>query len=554
MYPSKFLGRNNSSNDDLHNLRETLFIYFFVQNPPSEATVKLQTGNTKNGVLDGTNTTNRPPFFSSTLFPPLLTLLLLLPPSSSIPPHTTDFIKKKIMQGIKRKHPTCARCKQHYEAEAASPQVPVLLPCGHAMCKQCVDELRDDSCETNIGNMLVKAIPCVHNCPLVPIEDTANPLTLHTELMHELQNTTYSTTLPLCEECEEAPCVSWCGICTTSLCGECFATIHAPKVMRKHAPIPLAERPYPVESCLMHHMPLLSFCNSCTLKVCEGCIEAEHNGDAHIVVPLDSAAKSAVERTSHQLHKVDVKRDKLRHITFEVQSVIAALQPAHDASLHIIDQEFDSLKTHLLEAINEQKEKLLSECRNMKESKLALLKGQREGVAKSLSTVMSVRGLYREVLREHPIAVLGVQRELASRMGELNAACSAIDSEVIVEAGVPVSFQSGVEEVVLGIARFGEVGLGSCPRITASRITSTGEERVPVILPNSRRPSRQSSLPTGSLPGSLPISRASTANDLNTSGNKLRRLRSLAGSRNLMKGGKTAGPSGGGAVVQPAAP
>eukprot|EP01063_Lacrimia_lanifica_P000718 TRINITY_DN10366_c2_g1_i1.p1 TRINITY_DN10366_c2_g1~~TRINITY_DN10366_c2_g1_i1.p1 ORF type:complete len:504 (+),score=156.33 TRINITY_DN10366_c2_g1_i1:95-1606(+) len=375
------------------------------------------------------------------------------------------------MDKIGRCHPACKRCAQPFSTDEESPQAPLLLPCGHSVCKQCGDESVAEATLSMVEGVQVKTMECAKGC-VNPVED-GDVLPLHAELIEEMKTSKYSGGQALCEECEEATCKHWCPTCDTSLCQACWDMVHKPRTMQRHVAVPHAERPLPVEVCEAHGNPLLHYCHSCSKKVCSQCqTEPAHEG--HTIVPLEEAASSAVERTKHQLNKLGDIRGRLRTASLAIQSRFVSLNVHAKDTEEKIETEFDRLRTELNKAIDKQQKRLLNECTALHDSKRQQLVDQRAGIAKSLSCVMQARDLYRDVIETKAELVLGIQPQLASKMGNVLASVKVVDYEPCAAPGLPVTFPTKDFEIMASnILAYGEVGNSNCPRITANRVELT---------------------------------------------------------------------------------
>eukprot|EP00662_Eupelagonemidae_sp_cell21_P033866 gene33866-29704_t len=100
--------------------------------------------------------------------------------------------------------------------------------------------------------------------------------------------------------------------------------------MRKHKPVPVADKPPPADMCPSHpRQERTMFCTSCQKKVCALCcdtrFDGRHVGEHHAVVPLEQAAQAAVDRLRAQMHKLAARRTRLSSAAQRTAATLAGL-------------------------------------------------------------------------------------------------------------------------------------------------------------------------------------------------------------------------------------
>ena len=472
------------------------------------------------------------------------------------------------MDNIPRSYPNCWRCRQDYSTEAASPQLPLLLSCGHSLCRQCVGELHaDEPSHVRVSwgaageGVSVRGVDCGKGCPATPLV-AGEELPPHAELVAEMRCAVYRASVQACEECEARASESWCATCDTSLCGACFSLVHAPKVMRRHQPVPLAERPYPVALCEEHGHPVTYFCNACQVQHCGVCKEDSHSQEGHVVVDLQAAANTAVDRTRRQLHAMSEKRDSLGMRSLSVQSALAGLSPGCEVAEAKIALAMEALREQVMSAIAEQQGRLVQQCRRVRASKSEQLHDERDSVASALSAVMATRQLCQDMLGAHPVALLAAEKSLASKIGGVNSACACVSDDPVADADIAVTFSdTHAQTLADAVLEHGEVGHGACPRITASKFDPRAATPTPhtgggggaaTATATATGKKRERAAGAITLPAAVGRGPAAAAELRGGHGGK-KRLKSLAGgARDLLPRRATAG-SGGAAAGSAAA-
>ena len=417
------------------------------------------------------------------------------------------------MKQSHRCHPSCGRCRQDFSSNVESEQVPLLLSCGHSLCRQCTKE-SGATIDIKVGEdqeqVAIKSVECHRGCDQTVL--VCNELPIHKSLLREMECTVYTDPITQCEECEKLAAIYWCEICTSSLCSQCFGVVHAPKVMKKHVSVPISERPYPAEQCNIHALPVSQYCLSHSKKMCVSCNPESHANDcSHNILPLQEALDNSVESLKGQFYKLTARRDALRDTLMTLQLKQVSLGPAAAISEEGIKKAMRDLHDKIKKAINERESQLLAECYSVRDTRINSLNDQTSVLLSSLSRVSQTREVVRDLLRSRPEVVMSSQSETASLIGDCNAADKCdLSYEIALGSGVPFSYSSNsIDSLLNRISSYGRVGTSDLPRITA---TSKHETQQP--LPKS----------------SGKVTRISDTKDR---GPRLRKM-SLAGSRDLL--------------------
>eukprot|EP00659_Diplonema_papillatum_P000125 gene125-194_t len=323
----------------------------------------------------------------------------------------------------------------------------------------------------------VKGVDCCRGCSGLPVvtDDTGHPdfsAHAHRALVEELLTTTYAVTTPQCEECEEKACEYWCSTCDTSLCGGCFDSVHAPKVMRRHAKIPHKDRPSPAEPCPSHGQPFSHYCATHSTRLCIVCAEG-HGGleptEGHRVMTLEDASGQAVNSLRAEMQKLQARREKVKTSTRSVQERLVGLAPSCDSAETSVKGHVDHLRERASCLLDELEARLVKECRQLCAAKTAVLHNQNERLTDVLSVVTTARNACRDALRAKPVAVLMNQPHIASKLGSALSACTGVGYDPAVPAGVPVAFHldAAAKSLDAALATSAEVGLNHGPRVSS---------------------------------------------------------------------------------------
>eukprot|EP00753_Platysulcus_tardus_P015760 PLAT5269.3.p1 GENE.PLAT5269.3~~PLAT5269.3.p1 ORF type:complete len:461 (-),score=95.68 PLAT5269.3:1364-2746(-) len=193
----------------------------------------------------------------------------------------------------------CPGCDYVFDAAERSP---LLLPCGHCYCRDCV------AGET--------AIDCASGCGTQKFDD-ADSLPVNALLVALLQSSAVSALLGgdenddpavdaavavvfcgACREKDMAEATLWCSACSCELCPSCSEDLHRRRAFRSHTVVPLADKVEAEEEkgardddiCDAHREPLVLYCTTCSCRICAFCERYEGHA-SHSVISLREAAE-----------------------------------------------------------------------------------------------------------------------------------------------------------------------------------------------------------------------------------------------------------------------
>ncbi|XP_050437515.1 RING finger protein 17 isoform X2 [Adelges cooleyi] len=223
------------------------------------------------------------------------------------------------------KFPCCTRCKMnYYVGEINGPKIPLLLKCGHDMCRNCVKFLSKRSpvitcciCEQahnyNLGNLPVH----YYKIGQVFWLSSNKQMAIHRSISN-LKMTNYcpskslDSNYKLCKSCHKsANC--FCRQCDEAFCNLCFDEIHMESMATsQHIPETLNKIniQLPPEPRCEQHMKNIEFvCITCQLEVCSVCALDSHR--PHDIIQLETYNSSKVENLNDYMSKGELLLRKL---------------------------------------------------------------------------------------------------------------------------------------------------------------------------------------------------------------------------------------------------
>ncbi|XP_064595979.1 probable E3 ubiquitin-protein ligase MID2 [Liolophura sinensis] len=223
---------------------------------------------------------------------------------------------------------TCSICMDTFRE-------PVMLPCQHSFCRECIGMYADKSKSVQIdetsdtrGNDDVHLMACpVCRAPTSLGREGVAGLALNFHLAEMVErfptDVNVEDDIPYCSLCEEdnhAKGVKFCTICGVFYCQECLANFHPMRgPLKRHRLISALEylsqetsqgevsrdqHSTQQPSCARHGQPFVMYCEPCRMVICVGCV-VEHPG--HAMRDIPSAAendKPVVLNKTSELEKV----------------------------------------------------------------------------------------------------------------------------------------------------------------------------------------------------------------------------------------------------------
>ena len=200
----------------------------------------------------------------------------------------------------------CGVCEEQFDDVT---RIPLVLICSHFFCKECLQKRPTTKSPSSSSSSPSLSIRCPY-CDLVtplPLSPSSSPspspspsplssLPVNTLCLQAVASLCLRR--PPCGECASAPSDLYCSSCEFSYCGACSKTVHAPKALSRHAPIPIQEKETASRECCVTHGDRLSlYCPRDNSILCIYCKEASHKThDAILIEDAHALKKKEIEK------------------------------------------------------------------------------------------------------------------------------------------------------------------------------------------------------------------------------------------------------------------
>lgn len=207
---------------------------------------------------------------------------------------------------------TCSMCLNLYTD-------PKTLPCLHAFCCQCLNQLAENSSDS-------KAIACPECRTEINLPQGSNvdafPSSFYLNRLRDLVSDQDQAHQVLCGSCDEkSTAIAYCFSCEYFICIECQDAHLRLKSTKGHRMTALNElqetdvqeilrRPQFCQEASHTKEVLKYFCKPCELCICQKCAMMAHK--THEFVPMEEAAGQARLRMEESIEKVQTRADVCR--------------------------------------------------------------------------------------------------------------------------------------------------------------------------------------------------------------------------------------------------
>jgi len=289
---------------------------------------------------------------------------------------------------------TCMSCFQTFKD-------PQLLPCGHSICKDCIDrcvdlhnalKVSDKKEARRIIRVLtgkateedkkVETVGDVLDCPFCGEECLRSKVTPNVQLRNIISSNAFSKQFAqgsgeagekkteVCGFCGK-PATKFCCFCGP-LCAEHNTFLHTNGPLGSHevsdAPVQLLQSTADVKSavvgrksaqeldipiCRTHNSPMELFCSDCQQLVCHICAVSETSHKKHKIVSLEQAMKVSCKKVKDLVSSIEGNLEKLSKTGLTPEIVNASHDSERDALLKSITDFFGQM--HKLVSEMEQK-------------------------------------------------------------------------------------------------------------------------------------------------------------------------------------------------------
>lgn len=308
----------------------------------------------------------------------------------------TDFLK-------------CTQCKQHFAS-------PILLPCLHAFCYDCLAKLPQKDVTNGSSRKMVQ-----FTCPLcladVTIPKDASPAPFLQSLcqLRTLKHTT-SRTCSYCKfDGKSEPAEALCLNCGDDMCEACTTAHKKTRLTRDHTVAPYNQimnglfdhdiRTCQEPQCHKHSAPFAKFCRDCDKLTCKACQAESHRGHdleemEAAVTRLQPEAKSFMQGLRKRVPSLTeyqtFLQSQLTSLATTKEKLVGAVKH-HAEDIHaLVDARRDVTLEELEEAFSQEAGTINTRCSNLDVTKCSL-----ETNAQFLAHLLAV-GSPPEVLQLHP--------------------------------------------------------------------------------------------------------------------------------------------------------
>ncbi|KAK3083191.1 hypothetical protein FSP39_016385 [Pinctada imbricata] len=389
----------------------------------------------------------------------------------------------------------CAICSAHYI-------VPSILPCLHAFCLKCIENLpkevtihqskENNSVENSSPDAndesSMEIIDCPVCCSAVGIPGKGrfpeDPFLSHMCEMYSLKHNEERS----CDYCrfdkKSVDAVSLCLQCRDDMCEDCTEAHRKTKITREHKVVPYKQiksglfdtdiRQNQHTKCPEHDVTVTSFCENCEKVTCPNC-------NCHKTSPLDGALPKYHKQLQGLQDSIDQRLPNIEKYVEFMNGYDESLEETRQKMMSNIENQANTLHTVIDATKNRMQSTINEKCqaeRKLVRSKVANL----ETATKSLKNNAS----YIRRLIKHGKAgeVLSLHREITSRLSQLvRMQLDGIDSKL------QLSFTPGNSSDENAAILFGKLKVDSVPlgkaESTLANATSPGL-RLSSVLPNVR--------------------------------------------------------------------
>ncbi|XP_075147312.1 tudor domain-containing protein qin isoform X2 [Haematobia irritans] len=299
------------------------------------------------------------------------------------------FDHKFVANTLKNYH-RCPKCRnefsiwydvpdKHSKDAVVKSNRPVLLPCGHNMCENCVYQNRKNlMCTTCLKPVELSLNPSpyfkirdyfdmnffllgeLNNFRYYNKDNSANNTLLATTQtsVTSLNNTLIGSSIKeptlKCNECEIVTASGKCRQCKVYFCKPCFESVHkASKVLKMHNLQRLdktsnntdMERLLKPRFCRRHHRTNDKFCKICNVTCCSECAKNDHQ--SHSPQSLMDLNKTYMDEVNSTLQNISSLRESIRKGLKDVKSVETKLEEYATKTVEDISDYFLQLHSHL---------------------------------------------------------------------------------------------------------------------------------------------------------------------------------------------------------------
>ncbi|GBP63276.1 E3 ubiquitin-protein ligase TRIM9 [Eumeta japonica] len=356
----------------------------------------------------------------------------------------------------------CYLCKEFYRE-------PVLLPCGHALCRACAVSLQKTlqetdsssatsgdyqeadkasvSSETDSGVVCgsrpnsyagTPAAPAFHvstaaftvSCPScskqVYLDDNGAeglpPFRVMRTIVERFGG--LSSVPPAEEACqmcegERRAAVVRCEQCSVRYCAACRDAWHPTR-----GPLAQHELRTLGTVCSEHASPPAVYCNTCNISICQRCLAERHC--SHDTQPLPSAARAHKTELSQSLQKLS---EQAKAVTEYIQLVKGTSDKINE-SCDELEQQIEQACAQVIKAVEKRKEELVRSARGTRAQAVANMRSLTSQAGQRLREATALLHFSIEALKETDYAAfLQVGSVLSSRAMETAAGlCASLES------------------------------------------------------------------------------------------------------------------------------
>ncbi|KAK3723368.1 hypothetical protein QZH41_015945 [Actinostola sp. cb2023] len=324
----------------------------------------------------------------------------------------------KLSQGLEDQV-TCPICLEQY-------QDPRILTCLHTYCRRCLEGML----ATKEGRRV--SMKCPECQEMLKIEDVAslrvniwvNRIISHLELFKAEKKQGDQPEL-MCNNCDSKEAAkAKCFDCGKFMCNACMAAHQRILTLKDHqlmtledikrTGVPIIDK---LMFCKKHKGEVQKlFCKTCEELICRDCTIIDHKD--HDVCFIVDIAKEHKEKLRKEIKMASATKEKIEAGLKSVK----AMQQLVKKNSAVIQKDIDDVVTQQIQALEEKRNDLKQESRDLAATKMKNLTAQEDGLAMHMTGLKSAIEFTENVLSKGSNSeVLSISKQILSRLSQLSS-------------------------------------------------------------------------------------------------------------------------------------
>ncbi|KAL6457559.1 hypothetical protein MHYP_G00345220 [Metynnis hypsauchen] len=374
----------------------------------------------------------------------------------------------------------CASCS----LTLCSASGPRLLPCLHAVCKDCISASSE-----------------VKECPTCKEKFELQEI-ISNFLFDELS--THHKESIKCQGCEDPSVTGWCADCQENLCTECVAAHKRVKSAREHSVHVISpESPRPV-ACPMHEKELVNFyCLTCDQLICNLCRRVHLR---HLLQDTHEAVGRQRKQIQRMAQKVQQKKLTVHKNLSDLENRLSDLENLQARVKLEVKETLVRLCNVMVKKAAKLNKELTGLCGKEKENLLER-RSLLQRLEEKLDHVMAFTD--KAVACQHHTVLLSCKRQVHNQLQELLGQVVSPPASVL-----ELSFHTNEDKVKKVLKTFGSIvarevpfscgNTGNAPNPSPDHLTPSNSLRAPTVTFQKSSDPTTTILPSLSLPQQNP--------------------------------------------------